>query len=274
MLISNIDLEKLKTLGPLFNQSAGYTVSLNDEINYFDPENAKSWFYAADKNGQVLGFIRSFKQNHEWSLGELFVDNNVINRELVAYELLKMFSAKTQLPAGHRLRFDVGTFDQELNKVLIEFGFSESKQNFLYFEKPVSIQKTQHKIFQPQLNQAKEIADVLSFLNPVTINDVESWIKAGSIRLREDNSQVVSAAQILITNDSIEINRIVTHERFLRCGHAKKLIESIIQESVEIGISKIYLKVEDMRSPAIATYKNLGFIEVKEKSQVWHSKWY
>ncbi len=272
MNISTLSLEDLKKLASLLNLSARYTVSIEEEIDYYDPEAAKTWFQYQDSSGNTLGFIRQFKQGSDWSIGEIYVNASVSDRKRMALELLKAFNTNIKFPASHRLRFDIWANDEVLNQAIIEFGFSQSQQNFLQYELTVQPQKTHFTKLNPHPSKAKEIAHVLSFLNPVSEQDVIDWIKSNCIRVFEHNSQIVSAAQISINDDDLEIIRIATHQKFLRQGFAKQLILSLIEEAAELAKSKISLKVEDKKLPAIATYTNLGFVEVKEKSQVWHSK--
>ena len=86
----------------ILNCSAGYEVSLEDEIEYFDPQGAAMWRAARDANGQWLGFVRSFKRSPEWSQAEFFVRSTVENRKEVAVSLLSSFKKASKFPSGHR----------------------------------------------------------------------------------------------------------------------------------------------------------------------------
>ncbi len=69
-------------------------------------------------------------------------------------------------------------------------------------------------------------------------------------------------------------NRFATHEKYLRRGFARKLMNVVFQETRVREKERVYLKVEDNRSPAIAFYRSVGFFEKPDKCQSWHSRWY
>lgn len=274
MILLDLDLEALKEIHNLLSLSAGYQVSIEDELKYFDSETARSWVRAQDVNGRNLGFIRSFPQGSNWSQGELYVDPSCTNRREVIKALIESFKNRVHFSGGHRLRFDTRIRDTELNEEIEAYGFSQTKQVFLHFEKAVFERAKKSIYSKPTLNHVREIAETLSYLKPVDEVQVRDWVNSDSIRGVFHQAKVVSAAQISKSNDAIEIVRIATHGNLLRRGFATQLISQIIQEASDMGKSFVYLKVEDNRDTALSAYQKAGFVENNEKSQIWHSRWY
>lgn len=274
MTLLEIDRDTLKDIHNLLSLSAGYHISIEDELEYFDPEVARNWMLAKDVDGRNLGFIRSFQQGSDWSLGELYVDQSCTNRREAAEALLESFKSRAKFNSGHRLRFDIRIQDSELNDAIVACGFSQKRQTFFHFETS-TLKSAKELVFsKPTLSQVHEIVKILNFLNPVADTDVLEWVTDGQILVAMHDLKIVSAAHISESDDAIEIVRIATHASFLRKGYAIKLISQILHEASEKRKSYVYLKVEDIRAPAIATYKKAGFIERKSKSQIWHSRWY
>lgn len=164
MILFKIDRNTLIDIHDLLNSSAGQEISIQDELSYFDSEKPKSWFVLKDVDGRNMGFVRSFSQGTDWSLGELYVVNTCKNRRQAARVLLESFASQLTLQTGHRLRFDVRATDLDLNAELIALGFSQKRQTFLHFQSPTSSSATQSNRPQwPSLSQASQVAEVLSF---------------------------------------------------------------------------------------------------------------
>jgi len=281
--LSHIDRQRLSQMQDALNRSAGYQISMEDELRYFDPQGSFGWLVATNHQEQIVGFIRQLKQDENWSLGELYVDDAIANRHSVASQLLREFGSifrvirePTSLPARHRLRFDVLESDFELNSALHALGFSERRQVFRYFEKSMMRTKTDKAIstqIMPLPSDASEIANVLTNLSPVSETDVRTWINDGVIRVVSNDSRIVAAAQIYIHGDSAEINRIATDPSYLRQGYAARLLSEICAELSILGVPRLFLKVEDIRTPAISLYQKAGFMKDKMKTQIWHSSW-
>lgn len=274
MKVQPITLNTLREMQHILSESAGYAVSLDDEIEYFDPKAAKSWHVLRGSDGQIQAFIRSFTQSAEWSLAELYVSPHAQNRRQVASSLLANFQSTISFPAGHRLRFDISSYDFELRGILAEEGFSEKLQTFLHFERRLGASNQQLKCDAISAADAKNISEVLSHLHPVLEEDARKWIQSKTIRGVRCDGKIVAVAQIYESDDALEVNRIATHEHFLRRGFAKDLMEQIFIEASGLQKKKVYLKVEDTRLPAISFYKKLGFTENQDKRQTWHSRWY
>ncbi len=268
-----IDRNLLSGMHEILSLSAGYNVSLPDELEYFESLYSSSWILAVDEQKKYIGFARSFQQNADWSLAEIFVAAEIAGREKVAMDLLLKFQGAFSFGVKHRLRIDVLNSDIVLNNAIEQLGLSHSKQTFLYFQrdlrKPIDIFKRK-KIDVA----AAEIAYVFSNLHETSADEVTNWLNNNTVRTIVDSNRVVAAAQISNTNDAIEIIRIATHPDFLRLGYAKKLIEDVCSEAFCNKKLHVYLKVEDVREPAISLYKICGFKELLNKKQVWHSSWY
>lgn len=304
MRFIEINRKILAEMQDVLSRSAGYQVSLTDELEYYEAISrsgtniTNSWILALQRD-QHLGFIRYFCQSEDWSLGEFFVEKFVENRTDLATNLLREFQDRSSFTKGHRLRFDILKSDFELNQVIEKAGFSQKRQLFLHFERETKniselflIKQTANKadslfaknninisgtpIIENIVNStdSKAVAEILSHLHPVSNSDAEAWIKTGSIRIVSAHGKIAAAAQIYESNDTLEINRIATHSDFLRQGFAQKLIESILIEAKNKNKKCVYLKVEDLRLPAIELYKKTEFNENESKAQYWHSRWF
>lgn len=274
METQSITLDVLREMQGVLSESAGYSVSIEDEIEYFDPNVAKSWYFVRGADGQIVAFIRNFPQGPEWSAAEIFVKPDIQNRRQIAHSLLNSFKSTISFPVGHRLRIDILSHDSELNEILQTEDFSEKRQTFLHFEREsnADIQSLTSEIISNA--DAKSVSEVLSHLHPVSEADAQKWIESKTIRGIRFDGEIVAAAQIYEAGDSLEVNRFATHEKFLRKGFAKRLLEQIFAEASDRQKRKVYLKVEDIRLPAISCYKSSGFIEKQEKHQTWHSRWF
>ena len=130
--ITTIDKVILLHMHKVLSSSAGYDISIQDELDYFDPAQAINWFLATGPNSDQLGFIRCFEISSDWSLGEFFINPLLENRVEIGEKLLQSFSQKSTFSVGHKLRFDVSINDHLINNLLIEKGFSHKKQTFKY----------------------------------------------------------------------------------------------------------------------------------------------
>ena len=257
------------------NRSAGYQVSMEDELQYYNADSSSGWLVARDCANRNVGFIRRFEQGADWSLGEIFIETTIQDRKSVAQKLLSEFNEKIELPAAHRLRFDISNSDVELNGALEELGFSQKKKEFHHYEIPlISEFRTDTAIVLPTRERAREVAETLSCLHPVTETEAIKWIEEDSIRAVSMENRISSAAQVYDRGCSAEINRIATHSDFMRKGSATTLLHQVCRELRTKGKTTLFLKVENIRQPAISFYKSFGFSEVKEKGQVWHSRRY
>ncbi|QLY25273.1 N-acetyltransferase [Bdellovibrio sp. KM01] len=270
--IRTIDLTSLSELEELLSVSLGYPTSMADEISYFEEESPKGWFYAVDKNEKKLGFIRCFKQGDDWSLGELFVEAGSQDRKLIAEELVKTFLTSNSFSSKHRLRFDVGCDDNDVNDIFKQSAFNIKSQTFHHFELTIPRCLGVKNVEEAhRMAPADEVAKTMSNLHAVSANEAQEWIESGSLRIEMASGQVAAVAKVDIYPQSAKIDRLATHEKFLRQGHARKLMAKISMELSACNIPTLFLKVEDVRGPAIAFYRNFGFEEILEKKQTWHS---
>jgi hypothetical protein len=51
-------------------------------------------------------------------LGQIYVSPDIENRDFVAEALLDNFQNSVQFPNSHRLRFAIGSYDEDLNRTL------------------------------------------------------------------------------------------------------------------------------------------------------------
>lgn len=273
--VINIEKDVLLKMHEILSRSAGYNISIQDEVDYFNPDKSTAWFLAIDQEGDHLGFIRFFEMNSDWSLAEFYIDQHLKNRADVGEKLLQNFKQAASFVPGHRLRFDVLLKDHLINALLIEKDFSHKKQTFKYFEMDlINFGDIHFKKSNSENLNAIQVTEVLSNLVPVDVDEVLSWIDRDQVRFITNDRQIVAAAQISYDEESVEIVRIATHLDFLRQGYAKKLISDICKESFQAEKKKIYLKVDSEKLPAIHLYKKIGLKEIEDKTQFWHSKYY
>lgn len=274
MKFISITYEHLSQMKDILNESAGYEISLADELAYFDSTEINGWWLSMTSDGQPIAFIRHFKQNSNWSLGEIFISPKIQDRAFIANALLEKFQNSVQFPKAHRLKFDINSHDEVLNRTLKEKGFSEKNQVFRFLECFNIAFDTSSKTQPISVLDAREVSEVLSHLHPVSANDVKKWIEKGTILAVRDQGKIVSAAQIYEFDDAIEVNRFATHEKYLRQGFAKKMMNAIFQQAGILTKKYIFLRVADDRIPAITFYRSVGFLENPKKCQIRHSRWY
>jgi GNAT superfamily N-acetyltransferase len=269
-----INREVLEGMHDVFSASAGYDVTMSYEFDYFESSNPQGWLIVRNSQQRNVGFIRHFfTAGTDWTLGELYLSTSIENRKYLAETLLRKFSEIHSFPAKHRLRFDLGIHDRDLNEAIEASGFSEKKQFFHHFELNCPCGNISTAPIA-RTAEPTQVAETLSNLHPVSETDALTWMKEDSLRILLHNEMVVAAAQIYDRADSVEINRIATHPQSLRAGHGRKLMEAIFAEVRSAGKSHIFLKVEAVKKPAIALYQSCGFVEIPDKAQVWHSRWY
>lgn len=255
----------------IFSKSADCEVEIADEVDYFQEVIPKGWFVAVNQQQQFIGFVRSFKQNEEWSRAELYIDPYVTNRKGVALDLIRNFFRVNTFDLNHRVRFDVQTKDLDINLALEQLDMNRKAQTFHYFEMDTIGAGSTCTDYADNEVSAKQIAETLNHLHPVSEVEAKKWLADGSIRFEKHEGQVAAAAQVYFYQTSAEINRIATHSDFARKGYAKNLIGKISNELRERKIPKLFLKVESVRHAAIQFYKKNAFVENIEKQQTWHS---
>jgi len=271
MEILPITREYLYKMHDILIESAGYSVNIKDEIHYFDLHKDKGSWLTVTQDTNFIAFVRYFKQNSFWSLGEIYVKPEIKNRTQVATALLKKFKKSLTLPKEHRLRFDVLCLDKTINMVLKTAGFSEKIQTFKHYE--FQDNGTDHELEADPVkpSEAQQVVDVLSNLHTVSITEVNKWIENKSILATRFNNCIVSSAQIYNSGEALEINRFATHRLYLRKGFARILMALIFNEMKKRRKKYIFLKVDSSLYPAISFYKNIGFIEKNKKHEYWHS---
>ncbi len=269
--IKEIDLETLLSMESILSASAGYKTNLQEEGNYFSQQLPTGWFVARDGLSRQVAFIRSFRQSDEWSSAELYVDPKIDERGKLAKELLNTFFRENIFLPGHRVRFEIRSSDEDVNSAIEGVERDHKKQTFHFFELSISHELSCSKKSAPKSHSAQAIAEVLSHLHPVTKEESQRWLDNGTLRFQEIEGCLGCVAQVHLYDTSAEIVRIATHQDFRRQGLAKDLVLKIINELGERKISKLFLKVEDVKKPAIHFYKNFGFNENLEEQQTWHS---
>lgn len=78
------------------------------------------------------------------------------------------------------------------------------------------------------------------------------------------NDQVAGCVALRRNNhESAELKRLFIRNGFRGLGISKRLIQKVIQESLDIGYHSILLDTLDTMMPAISLYKSFGFEEIK-----------
>lgn len=268
-----ISVDSLSYLKPLFDRSAGYEVTLQDEVEYFQRQTRSNGLYARNSTGQVVGFVRSFEFEPTWSLIEFYVDLNCGHRKLLASELFQKFQVEFSLKANHRWRVDLLFSDVEMNEVVQESKFADEFKIFRYFELDLkSVKLKDQQLILVKSGDPMEAATVLSFLSPVSEYDAQMWINDDKLRILKMNNEIICVAQVFIHDDCAEIVRISTKPQYRAHGYGSKLIDQLVQELVTQKIPWLFLKVEDKNEEAIGFYQKLGFQENKGLKQYWYSK--
>lgn len=273
LAIQPVDLSLLEQMKEALSASAGYAVSMEAETRYFQETRPRSWF-AAISEGRIVGFIRPFSQGEDWTNIEFFVSPECGGRAATGSALLRAFQREASYKPGHRVRIDLLGRDRELNLLVREAGLSQQRQVFHHFG--IRIRQAQGEPLSAPLiiEPPERLAAVLCGLHPVSPEEAGRWLAEGTLRTLSEGGQAVCVAQIYVHEGSAEINRLATIPGALRNGHARKLLHQLFEEFSRTGVRECFLKVEDSRAPAIALYRSVGFTEVEDKAEIWHSRWY
>ena len=268
-----IAADSLFDLKPLLDRSAGYEVSLQDEVKYFQKLTNSNGFYARTSQGRVAGFIRSFEFEPTWGLIEFFVDLDCGHRKILAYELLQKFQGQLSSKANYRWRVDLLFSDNEMNEVVQSLEFADEVKIFRYFELDLkAVKQKERHLDLVQKADPMEVASVLSFLSPVSEYDAQMWMNEDQLRILKLNSEIICVAQVFINEESAEIVRISTSPKYKSKGFGTQLVDQFVQDMAASQIPRLFLKVEEKNEAAIGFYKKLGFQEDTSRKQYWYSK--
>lgn len=268
-----IAVDSLVDLKPLLDRSAGYEVTLQDEVEYCQRLTNSNGLYARSSNGRVAGFIRSFEFEPTWSLIEFYVDPDCGHRKRLAYELFQKFQGHLSSKAHYRWRVDLLYSDTEMNEVVQSLEFADEVKIFRYFELDLkAVKQKERHLDLIQKADPMEVASVLSFLSPVSEYDAQMWMNEDQLRILKLNDEIICVAQVFINEDSAEIVRISTSPKFKSKGFGSQLVDQFIQDMAASQIPRLFLKVEEKNEAAIGFYKKLGFQENISLKQYWYSK--
>jgi len=75
------------------------------------------------------------------------------------------------------------------------------------------------------------------------------------------NNEIIGCGYGAIEDEYVGIFDIIVKEEHRRKGYGKEIVENILREAADRGISKSYLQVVSNNYPAVKLYKDLGFEE-------------
>lgn len=273
MKILNWTIDSFPILKDLLDQSAGYSVSIEDEIEYFNPAIATSWHYALDDDERPIGLIRSFRQSGGFCHGEFYVPLFVEKREIIIRSLLNNFLNLLDFQVKDRVRFDISLSDLTLINILKSEGFTSRVEEYCCYEK--SIVKSENScgiLLTPSIEHFEKIKQTLIQIHNFSNEEIEEAIKSEKILALKSNETFSVVSRFGRSNDKVEIIEIVTDKDYRNQGLGLKFLNLMTDHFLNLGVKNIYLFVKDDNKSAIRLYEKAHFIKNNEKSQVWLSR--
>ena len=83
----------------------------------------------------------------------------------------------------------------------------------------------------------------------------------GFVALDEDET-VLAYVGMTYAADEGSITNVATHPNARRQGLGRAVVQALMNESLALGLSDVYLEVRLSNAPAIALYETLGFVTV------------
>ncbi len=262
-------------LKKLLDESAGYSVSLETELEYFEPHNSASWFYALDDTGEALGFVRIFIQPSGFYPGEIFVRSDAPHRSEIVKKLIGQSLSYGQFISKGRIRFDISQSDSMMIDELIKMGFNSRIEKYLCYEyflkNSISVNRNE-SVFIPKPEQYNSIKNIFCQLHEMSDEEIERGCNEGRIFGFMHQESIVSAVRVNFEIDQVEIVEIVTDTLKRQKGFATQLLNHLVVEFYSRGFHRVFLFVKDENLSAIQFYEKNNFTIDKLKSQTWLSK--
>jgi ribosomal protein S18 acetylase RimI-like enzyme len=273
MKILNWTIESFSILKNLLDQSAGYLVSIEDEIEYFNRITATSWHYAVDKNERPIGFIRLFRQSGGFCPGEFYVPLDTENREVVINSLLTNFLERFNFQLKDRVRFAISMSDLASISILKSAGFTSRIEEYHYYEKIIIESKNNNGILvTPSLEHFEKTKKTLLQIHDFSDEEIKEAIKEKRILALVSNEIFSVISRFGRSDDKAEIIEIVTDKDYRNQGLGLNFLNLMTDHFSILGIKSIYLFVKEDNKAAIRLYEKANFIKNNKKSQIWLSK--
>lgn len=249
--------ENLAQILPLLSESAGFDVSLEDEVECLQ-DGGFGIFESLD--GNISGFARAYPIGDNVYLGEVY--SPFFNPTLLVKNLLQSFPDKI-------IRFDLSGGDVEAIEEMRSCGFNSHKR-FLYFDIQLTAPQTSHSQFRiAKIEDLTAVQKSLSELHRYSDEELKESLNSNNFLVLEDESdKVVAAAKVAQRRYGFEIIEFAVEPDQRRNGHGEALVQAL-QAYASKDAHQLFLKVEDSRVPAIQLYKKCGMIERPEKSEIW-----
>jgi ribosomal protein S18 acetylase RimI-like enzyme len=300
-----ITKKDLLALEPLLAESYGPGFDFSDELDYFDPKLAESWFYVTDHKLNPQGFVRLFPIDEKISSSEIYVRESDDRPEYTA-ALLKRLS-KSMLVKSPRCAQFITNSDEQLIRQELERAFSKiDKKNFLYYEKDLLAEKAlysesddackndpeydmrpvdqnasdsgknlfacsspAYSALLGEQSSLEKIRKILSVLKSYSIENLRQLAEAGNLMALFNDKVPVAALHLQQAGkDCYEIITIACDREQENKGFATRLLQSFFQRMKTV-CSRAVLRVSQKNSGAIRLYEKTGFKIIPEKKESW-----
>ncbi|MDO9183233.1 MAG: GNAT family N-acetyltransferase [Bacteriovorax sp.] len=273
MKILNWTVESLLLLKDLLDQSAGYDISIEDEVEYFNPAQSTSWLYTVNDENLPTGFIRFFRHSGGFCSGEIFVPHKDKQREEVLCLLLDNFLERFEFQPKDRVRFDIPINDLALTNSLKSKGFISLIETYICYKKDLNKKENNlNDLIYPTMEQFEKIKETLIQIHSFSDEEIETAITTKNILTIDYNNDFAVASRFSIKDDKAEIIEIVTDQKYRNKGLGSRFLEVMANHLFDKGIRNIYLFVKDSNLPAIKLYEKADFTIDDGRSQIWLSK--
>jgi ribosomal protein S18 acetylase RimI-like enzyme len=273
MKILNWTIDSFPLLKELLDQSAGYDVSLEDEVEYFNPAQSTSWQYAVNNENLPTGFIRFFRHSGGFCTGEIFVPLNDKQREEILCLLLDNFLERFEFQSKDRVRFDIPMNDLAVINSLKSKGFISLIETYICYGKDINKKETSFsELIYPSMEQFEKVKETITQIHSFSDEEIETAITAKNILTLDYNNDFAVVSRFSIIEDKAEIIEIVTDQKYRNKGLGLRFLELMANHLFDKGIKNIYLFVKDSNLPAIKLYEKAGFSIDDGRSQIWLSK--
>lgn len=258
MSIKSITKNDLHPLSPLLEASFGERLEIQDEIDYFNEELAKSWFYLIENN-IPMGFIRCFELEPLLYIGEVY-------SKQIKYlkPLFEHFLQFNQLPQNIKIRFDIKSNDYQLKQLIQTLFPNHSHKTFLHYQYLNSYQSK--KPIQPHDVDLTAIQAILSNLKHYSLKELAKlkeleclyWyphqVPLSALHLEKKEGQ---SSEIITLSTTLEARQ---------KGYAQALIKHVLDTH---AAATIELKVEDSNLAAIKLYEKMSFQAIPTQNEDW-----
>ena len=108
-----------------------------------------------------------------------------------------------------------------------------------------------------------EVLEKKCFSDPWSRRSLEFMVSTFSgIACEDAGGRLVGYGCWIVSSDEGEIANIATHPDFRRCGIGRAMLDAMIADMSDRGVSSVYLEVRASNKAAVALYMSDGFIPV------------